>query len=187
MMLFIITILFFFFIFLNKNFKKKIHPEGFENQSKNQNDNQKNDINENQKNDINDNQKNDINDNKNDNKNDDIESVDKNRKGCFRRKDSVIITKSEYDRFTDRNWKAKGSIKTSVSTKGEKVQGTMCNEKWGMPECVEQEPSQTIETILDSPKINPFRGYRQNPHLYSLDYIEYLTKEPIPIHTTFFS
>ena len=46
---------------------------------------------------------------------------------------------------------------------------------------------ETIQKILESSKINPFRGYRQKADLYYLDYIHYLNDQPLPISTSFFS
>jgi len=93
-----------------------------------------------------------------------VDSVDKNHFGCFRRKDAVITKDS-----------------------GDVIKGSMCNEKWGIPECMNQSPNKIIQSILDQPKINPLRGYHQDSNSYSLDYIHYLNDEPIPINTTFFS
>ena len=92
------------------------------------------------------------------------ESVDKDHFGCFRRKDAVIV-------------KEDGNV----------IKGSMCNQKWGIPECEDQEPNKIVQSILNQPKIDSLRGYHKNPDLYTFDFIHYLNKEPIPIITTFFS
>ncbi len=152
-----IILLIIFYIFLNKNRKRK-SVEGFENSDKKD---------------------------KKDKKEEEVESVDKNRMGCFKRKTPVIYTKDK--RFTTSSFSLTNSKIGVLPTKGEVIKGRMCNEKWGEPPCVKREPSETIQKILDSSKINPFRGYRQKADLYYLDYIHYLNDQPLPISTSFFS
>ena len=154
--LLMIILLIMFYIFLNKNMKRK-NVEGFENSDEKQNDEKK----------------------------EEVESVDKNRMGCFKRKMPVIYTKDK--RFTTSRFSLNDPKIGVLPTKGEVIKGKMCNEKWGAPPCVKQQPSETIQKILKSSKINPFRGYRQKADLYYLDYIHYLNDDPLPISTSFFS
>ena len=121
----------------------------------------------------------------NDKKKEEVETVDKNRMGCFKRKTPVIYTKDQ--RFTTNRFSLDDSKIGVLPTKGEVIKGKMCNEKWGEPPCVKQKSSETIQKILNSSKINPFRGYRQKADLYYLDYIHYLNDDPLPISTSFFS
>ena len=75
------------------------------------------------------------------------ESVDKDHFGCFRRKDAVIV-------------KEDGNV----------IKGSMCNQKWGIPECEDQEPNKIVQSILNQPKIDSLRGYHKNPDLYTFDF-----------------
>jgi len=156
--LLMIILLIIFYIFLNKNLRRK-KVEGFENSDIKKPDKKE--------------------------KKEEVESIDKNRMGCFKRKTPVIYTKDK--RFTTSSFSLNNSKSGVLPTKGEVIKGKMCNEKWGEPTCVNQPPSETIQKILESSKINPFRGYRQNADLYYLDYIHYLNDQPLPISTSFFS
>jgi len=153
-----IILIIIFYIFLNKNMKRK-SVEGFENSDVKQNDKKE--------------------------KKEEVESIDKNRMGCFKRKTPVIYTKDK--RFTTSSFSLTDSKIGVLPTKGEIIKGKMCNEKWGEPPCVKKNQSETIQKILESSKINPFRGYRQKADLYYLDYIHYLNDQPLPISTSFFS
>ena len=64
-----------------------------------------------------------------DKKEEEVESVDKNRMGCFKRKTPVIYTKDK--RFTTSSFSLNDSKIGVLPTKGEVIKGKMCNEKWG--------------------------------------------------------
>ena len=51
--------------------------------------------------------------------------------------------------------------------------GTMCNQKWGEPECNQWKKDEKITTIEERPVLNVLKGYYSNSYMYEIDYEEY--------------
>ena len=97
------------------------------------------------------------------------------------------------------NTKLKGDIQegfTQCEYRKKQNTGTMCNEKWGEPECNKWEPINKIKEIKDKKiehvenKFIPLRGYQLNSFMYEVDYEnneEEKEGEPKGVHSSFFA
>ena len=104
------------------------------------------------------------------------------------------------------NTKLKGDIQegfTQCEYRKKQNTGTMCNEKWGEPECRTWTKNEKVKTIKDGPTLKVLKGYYSNDFMYELDYENYETQliegeegkkeeggeENIPrgIHSSFFA
>ena len=54
-----------------------------------------------------------------------------------------------------------------------KMNGKMCNEKWGKPECNNWIKKDNIKLLETSKKQNVLRGYHSNDFMYEIDYKNY--------------
>ena len=54
-----------------------------------------------------------------------------------------------------------------------KLNGKMCNEKWGKPECNNWIKKDNIKLLEDSKKQTVLRGYHSNDFMYEIDYKNY--------------
>ncbi len=64
--------------------------------------------------------------------------------------------------------------------------GSMCKEKWGLPNCNPWKPIEKLKEILSSKKVKEVKGYYSNPYSYDLGY-ETEETDPKGVNSTFFS
>ena len=85
----------------------------------------------------------------------------------------LILNNNNYEGFEDCEYRSQRK-------------GSMCKEKWGLPNCKPWKPIEKLKNILSSKKVQNVKSYYSNPYSYDLGYTTDET-EPRGVNSTFFS